>query len=905
MNFKLYISVFISLLSGLAIAQDDGALFCCQGKMSRHINTLEARGTQNQDEFDVLYYNIDLEIFPLEKTVSGEVKIRSRALNDINTLELDLATSLFVTSVKSGNTNLSFDHRNDLLSVNLNRTYDQDEIIEIIVKYSGKPGNTFSFSERDGHPWIWTLSQPYGAKDWWPCKNLPDDKADSVDLVITVPEGLIVASNGLLMSEETINGKTTWHWHEKYPICSYLVSLAIYPYMISTDYFKYSENDSMPVVNYIMPNVFENNRKLYQVTIEMLEYFTEIFGPYPFIEEKYGHAEFPWGGGMEHQTISSMIGPFEFLIAHELAHQWWGDMITCSDFHHIWLNEGFATYSEALWDEYKNGPAAMHNRMRNRMYFGKGSIYVDNVENIGRIFDRNLSYNKPSWVLHMLRNIMGDEMFFNTLRAWGESDKKYGVAVTEDFQEFCEEVSQMDLSDFFQQWIYGEYHPVYLYDWDYSGTEGHYELNLEMYQFQIENQFTMPVDIHITTELGDTVIRVNNYEKFHSYAFKLDGKPLSVTPDKDNWILKRQNRGINMVNHDNNNIVLSIGADGAIGYDKPDGFGNGMIYPSKAGANLLYFGTFMAGNSENYVADNPAHPGNKDFIPEGKISIETNKVADLDIEVTYSDSGHPDSRDLKIKQTSYSWGKEPLRDMVFVKYVLENEGSEAIENLHAGVFMDFDIGKHQEDQISRSEEHRIIYQYNAGTYAGIKKLSHNGQNTYLSGIEYAIDNLKENAKYGYLSGLKNDFATNKKSDWSSMVSSGPHHIARGDSLVFYFVMLGAKTQQEIISRGQIAQNYFDQYLVSSYNEDLNPEKTITIYPNPATTNVSLDIGVHISDKILLEIFDLSGKEIFRKEKRIDGNQIDLNISGIPSGIYTIKMSFSGMSETRKLVIAPI
>lgn len=901
MTFRLYISVFISLISGLVVAQDDGALFCCKGKMSRPLYVLEARGTANQEEFDVLYYHIDLEIFPQEKTVSGEVRIRSRALNNINILELDLISSLFVTSVKTGETNLGFEHRNDLLSVDLDRIYDQNEIVDIIVEYSGKPGSTFGFSERDGHPWIWTLSQPYGSRDWWPCKNLPDDKADSLDLVITVPEDLIVASNGSLISEDNKNGNTTFHWKVKYPISSYLVSLAIYPYLIATDYFRYTENDSMPVVNYIMPNVFENNRNLYKVTIDMLEYFTSIFGPYPFIDEKYGHAEFPWSGGMEHQTISSMIGPFEFLIAHELGHQWWGDMITCSDFHHIWLNEGFATYSEALWDEYKNGPSALHNRMRNRRYFGKGTIYVDNVENQGRIFNYNLSYAKPSWVLHMLRNIMGDEMFFNTLRAWGDSDKKYGVAVTEDFQKVCEEVSQMDLGAFFQQWIYGEYHPVYLYDWVYSGSEGQYELTLDIYQFQIQNQFTIPIDIHIATEKGDTVIRVSNHEKFHSYAFKLDGKPLSVTPDKDEWILKRQFEGINMVNHDNNNIVLSVSSDGSLGYDKPDGFGNGMIFPA-TGNNLLYFGTFMMGNSENYVADNPARTGNSDFDPEGKIGIEYNKTADLDISVKYSDSGHPDSRDLKIEQTSYSWENNPLSDMVFVKYLLKNEGSDPVENLFAGIFADFDIGNHQTDRIDKDDSNRIIYQQNNGLFAGIKKLSHKGENIFLTGIENAVDRLVEEVKFDYLSGIKNDFDTDKNSDWSSLISSGPYDLASGDSLALYFALIGAKSQQELLSDAEIAQNYFDQYLLSAYNEDFNPEKTIAIYPNPATTIVSLDLGEHISDKTMIEVLDLSGKEILRKEAMSNSSNTDLDISGIPSGIYTVKINFPGRSETLKLVI---
>ncbi|MBI4719680.1 MAG: M1 family metallopeptidase, partial [Chitinivibrionia bacterium] len=377
-------------------------------------------------------------------TVTGEVL--SETLAEV---DLDLATTLTVAHVDGeGSPLLPFSHANDLLTVSLPAPLSQGEAFSLTVYYSGHPDysyGAFGFSSFNGLPMIWSLSEPFGARSWWPCKDVPSDKADSVDVRITVDSSLIVASNGTLLGVTDNTSTKTYHWHEGYPISTYLVSVAIHPYTTFSDWYRYSPTDSMEVQFYVFPSHYGVVQPTYALTVDMIEAFADLFGEYPFLDEKYGHAEFTWGGGMEHQTITSLGGWSEYLIAHELSHQWWGDMITCDDFHHIWLNEGFATYAEALWSEYAYGMEQYHLDMQAAEYFGAGTIYVDDTSDWNRIFHSGLSYNKGSWVLHMLRHVVGDSTFSHILKTYyADTRYQYGTATTEEFRDLCEAESGMD-----------------------------------------------------------------------------------------------------------------------------------------------------------------------------------------------------------------------------------------------------------------------------------------------------------------------------------------------------------------------------------------------------------------------------------------------------------------------------
>lgn len=515
-------------------------------RLQKKITANLEQTTRNQSRFDVHWYQIQLKIDPTQKWVIGKVDMRAAALtNDLNQIELNLGNHLTVESVHFQQMSVPFSHQHNLVNLSLSQPLAENAEFEISVFYQGNPylgsQRGFVFDSFDSKPHVWTLSEPFGARDWWPCKDTPADKADSVDLLITVPENLIVASNGTLKATAELNGWKTWHWQERYPIVTYLVSLAIYEYFVYTDYYNYSATDSMPVEFYVFPAHRELVRENYAITVPALELFSEIFGPYPFLKEKYGHAEFTWRGGMEHQTITSLGGWSVPLIVHELAHQWWGDMITCRDFHHIWLNEGFASYAEALYDEAVYGKTAYFENMNYRRYLQGGTIYVPELNDISRIFSRGLTYNKSAWVLHMLRHVVGDNTFFRILKTYyAAPDLQHGTAVTEDFQQICEDVSGMKLDWFFKQWIYGEFYPVYYYQWEGKQTSvDSFQLDLTLEQKPIYNyRFKMPVDVWIKTATKDTTIVVWDSLDVQQFRFSLTEKPLNVEIDPENWILK-------------------------------------------------------------------------------------------------------------------------------------------------------------------------------------------------------------------------------------------------------------------------------------------------------------------------------------------------------------------------------
>ncbi len=551
----IILPVLFTLLTGLTTEpplNGDPDALCSHLKTARAFLENPPSPTRNQLDFDVKYYDLDLQIYPDSEIISGSLGVLMEALTDnLDHIELDFSHDMTVYSVTdTDGGDLSYSHSaENLLDISLPTVLSSGETAHIIVNYGGTPTSSgfgsFGFSSYSGEHMIWTLSEPYGARDWWPCKDTPTDKADSLDVSVRVPGDLIVASNGLLTGTEEIEEWTTYHWQERYPISTYLVSLAIYPYTQWTDWYVTAENDSMPIQHYVFPNHYIQYYENYDLTDVMIGAMAERFGEYPFFEEKYGHAEFVWGGGMEHQTMTSMGGYSEHLISHELAHQWWGDMVTCGNFHHIWINEGFATYGQAMWYEMRdNSIESLHDEMWNKRYLGAGTIYVADTTNTGTIFSSSLSYNKASWVLHMLRHIAGDELFFAGLREYGER-YRFSHAVTEDFQGVMEDVTGLDLEAYFQRWIYGEYYPIYVSSPQVYASDDSWFLQVEIEQIQTSNLFEMPVDVKITTTEGSGVEVIYNDAETQIFGWVLGFEPLTVELDPDNWILSTvQNNSI-------------------------------------------------------------------------------------------------------------------------------------------------------------------------------------------------------------------------------------------------------------------------------------------------------------------------------------------------------------------------
>jgi aminopeptidase N len=502
-------------------------------------NGLRRDPTPNQTRFDARYYDLNLVLNPSTSTLTGVVTGRFTITNGpLGQIELDLNNNMAVSGVTSGGNAASYTHVGAILSVNLDRSYNSGENVTLVVSYSGNPnGDAWGWDTEAGQPMIWTLSEPYGGRTWWPSKDWSDDKADSVDMRVTAPTGLLTASNGKLR-QQTDNGITSYSWwHEGHPIATYLVSLATHNYHVYSEWYRPSPTDSMEVRFYNYQSSYPGVVPVQSLVPSMIGAYAARFGEYPFLDEKYGHAEFPWGGGMEHQTCTSLGAFYESVVAHELGHQWWGDMITCRDFHHVWLNEGFATYCEAIWAESNGGMQAYHDQMNVAQYFGSGTIYVPDLTDWNRIFDSNLSYNKASWVLHMLRGVVGDTQFFQILRTFYDQ-YEYSVATTEDFRAVAESISGRDLSAFFQEWIYGEYYPVYQYAWSSTQAGGGWDVNLHIQQVQSGQIFTMPIQTVVQTAAGSQTFTLDNSLTGQDYTLHVAAQPIQVDLDPDRWILR-------------------------------------------------------------------------------------------------------------------------------------------------------------------------------------------------------------------------------------------------------------------------------------------------------------------------------------------------------------------------------
>lgn len=525
-----------------------------------HLNKIQYPG---DSQIDVVHYKLDLNIkYDKLSTpvvfIEGTVDIKAKAVANINSLFFDLSDTMSVRNVLVNGSEVEYTHAANRIDITLNSAINLGNEFVTTILYEGTPHSTGfgSFGYDTEVNAIWTLSEPYGAMDWWPCKDSPADKADSVDIWITTPTYLTPVSNGTLEEKiENIDGTHTYKWHEKYPIAHYLISFAIAPYETITEYYHYSPTDSMVVTHYNFPSHHDSTRlNQLKVTVPLLEIFSDLFGEYPFIDEKYGHAEFGWSGAMEHQTITSMGSTSpriyrESVIAHELAHQWFGNMITCADWHNIWLNEGFATYSEALYFEKAKNFDSYIDDILMKMEAAKnasGSIYVHNIISvpIDAIFNYNRSYAKGAVVLHMLRGVVGSEKFFDILYEYAhDPEVRFAAATTEDFQRVAENVSGMKLDWFFQQWIYGEGYPKYQFEWNSSENGNNYNLTLVVNQTQETGTvFKMPVELEIiyTDSLKESfVVWDSTYNQ--SFNLELTKEPLDVVLDPDNWILKDVN----------------------------------------------------------------------------------------------------------------------------------------------------------------------------------------------------------------------------------------------------------------------------------------------------------------------------------------------------------------------------
>lgn len=473
---KTILTFFAVFLTISIFAQDD---WNCKDpenipalEAQAHADLLQFRTNPYTNNYDLKYHRLEWTVDPRVYYIKGIITsyfVPTKA--NFNEINFELSNALTVSNVKYHGQNVNFSLlQDDRLQISLPAVLATNKLDSISVTYEGAPPRTgfgsFSQTFHNNVPIIWTLSEPYGSKDWWPSKMDLGDKIDSIDVIVKTPQQYRVASNGLLVSETQQDTFKTYHWKHRYPITTYLIAIGVTNYGVFTDYADLPNGDSLPILNYVYPEQLDFIRQQTFHTVQSIEFYSNLVGIYPFAKEKYGLAQFGFGGGEEHQTMSFMGGFSHSLQAHELAHQWFGDKVTCGSWRDIWLNEGFATYMEGLTQEAGIGTIDFKSWLRGKIFSvtssSGGSVWVDDTTSVNRIFNGRLSYDKGGMVLHMLRWKLGDAAFFQGVRNYLADPKlAYGYAKTEDLQRHLEAVSGQNLTEFFKDWFYGQGYPSY------------------------------------------------------------------------------------------------------------------------------------------------------------------------------------------------------------------------------------------------------------------------------------------------------------------------------------------------------------------------------------------------------------------------------------------------------------
>lgn len=501
--------------------------------------------SENQNKIDVYKYDLSFDLYPEKKMfaakaiLTGEIKDTS-----ISSIDLNFYDNFKINKITLNDVETKYENEDTRLSI----LYDSSigSIFEIEVQYEGTPKKAglegFVFGKRNGNSLIYNLSEPNYASSWFPCNDIPFDKT-LLDISITNDSAMVSVSNGVLVDITTIGSRRTYHWRTVYPISTYLIAVYSAEYVqFSDQYISLDGKDTMKVEYYVLPDKLENAKTDFSDQVKIIEYFSQTFGEYPFVKEKYGIAEFLWRpGAMEHQTItgvsSNMISGrkiYEDTFVHELAHQWWGNAVSPNVWNEIWLNEGFATYSEALYYESLTGKKALQSTMMSKY----SSNFSGTLADPGSFLFTKTVYNKGAWVLHMLRWEVGDSSFFKILREYYETFK-YSNASTKDFQIICEKVSGKNLDKFFKQWIQGEGEIEMEYQTTIDSSNQDYLTKVEIEQTQDEyEEYHFPLELEIKFIDGSSEFdRYYISSKDTLLEIHTEKNPDYVVLDPNSWLL--------------------------------------------------------------------------------------------------------------------------------------------------------------------------------------------------------------------------------------------------------------------------------------------------------------------------------------------------------------------------------
>ncbi len=554
MKKLLFTSLFFLFTIILVQAQRDDALLSLQESEWKTFKEF----IRYSEEFipdtniDVHFYYLDIAIAIDSHYIQGLVTCNFEPMmSGLEEIRLSLNSSLTVNDVTGDVT--SFVRTGDSIMITLDGTYGPGDALQVMIDYEGEPvlaGGYKGLRYESHHltePIIATLSTPYLAHYWYPCKDGPSDKPDSVYIDITIPvkevngQEVIAVSNGIL--ENIIDNTTekTYQWRHRYPIVTYYVMAAISNYVMFSENYTGIYGEQYPLDYYVFAQDLEASQDGVEDLPLALDVFSEKFGEYPFSEEKYGMTQLGFYGAIENQTntITNNMKPNWFMISvHELGHMWFGDMITCGNWHHGWLNEGFASYSEAVYVEAEDGTQAYKDYVSSFEFYGGGTLYLQNANDTFNTFPP-IIYDKGAYVLHMLRGVLGDDVFWDCIYTYStDPDLMYGQAITEDLQTVCEDVLGEELGYFFEQWIYDAYYPQYNYNFENRGDSLAFVIKQVQEQIGYRPLFTMPVQVKLEfVSGGDTIIQVFNDEIYQVFTVPVPEEVSMIIVDPEDWIL--------------------------------------------------------------------------------------------------------------------------------------------------------------------------------------------------------------------------------------------------------------------------------------------------------------------------------------------------------------------------------
>ena len=503
----------------------------------------------NQKKIDIFKYNLSFDLYPEEKMIVASAIITGQVLDqNIKSIDLNFYDNFKITNLLLDG--VASEYENDETTLSIPYNFLGEKEFKIEIDYEGTPKKAgldgFVFGKRNGESLVYNLSEPNFSSTWFPCNDLPTDKS-FLEMSITNDSSAVSVSNGVLKDVKTNGDRRTYTWFTEYPISTYLIAIYSSEYVSFKDkYISLDGKDTMDVVYYVLPDKLENAKKDFAGHPEMLRVLSNLFGEYPFIKEKYGVAEFLWyPGAMEHQTItgvsSNMINGknfFEDTFVHELAHQWWGDAISPKSWKDIWLNEGFATYSEALYYEALSGEKALRSTMMSKY----SSNFSGALAKPGSFLFTRTMYDKGAWVLHMLRWEVGDSSFFKILRTYFDTFK-YSNASTNDFKNICEQVSGKNLDKFFEQWVQNEGQIEIEYQTGFVKSDNNEFVKINLEQIQEDYEvYNFPLEVKIVfADSSAQNFRFEITSQDTVLEMLVTAEPDTIELDPNNWLLAQIN----------------------------------------------------------------------------------------------------------------------------------------------------------------------------------------------------------------------------------------------------------------------------------------------------------------------------------------------------------------------------